>query len=234
MSNEKEIRKAFKKLVQEYDSEILIVDEFCGGTMRTRADLALIKKDSLIMVEIKSDKDTLARLENQISDYCKYSTNVFVILDIIHREKYMKLKEKSSIIRNLRFELLFYENKFENKGNLDIPILNNWNMKREDKKITMYELLWFKEKQQLIKFIKGRTNCNLEETIKFIYSYDELCTISNAIIFDRVKRNTNFTKDFKMNNGVDFGRFEDIKHKEHKQMLAIELKEETRAKYHGE
>lgn len=46
--------------------------------MKTRADLALIKKDSFILVEIKSNKDTLARLENQIRDYGLYANNVLV------------------------------------------------------------------------------------------------------------------------------------------------------------
>jgi len=219
MSNEKEIRNKIKDIISNQDEDIVIIDEFCGGTMQTRADLAFIKTDMLIMVEIKSDKDTLVRLENQLRDYAKYSTAVFIVLDIVHKDSFHRLLNKTSTFNRIPYQLFFYEDNLIKTGNREIKEFDKYHLSSWKKPIDMFHLLWREEKKQLINFIKGRSKADLEESIKSIYTYNELCEISNAIIHDRVKRNIGKVKDFSINNGIAFGRIKNIKFKEMKQIL---------------
>lgn len=92
MSNEKLIREyCIEFLKQEYEEhDVQIYEEF--GTLMTssRADVVAITHADVVSVEIKSDKDTFARLEKQLRDYCFYSTKVYVALDEKHAEKFIK------------------------------------------------------------------------------------------------------------------------------------------------
>jgi hypothetical protein len=79
---DRDIRAALWKLLGEEhsdDAETLVLDELgiCEGA--TRADVAVVN-GSLSAFEIKSDRDTLARLPRQIEAYQRVFDNVTVIV----------------------------------------------------------------------------------------------------------------------------------------------------------
>lgn len=220
MSNEKEIRENFKDIVKSNYSDILVIDEFCGGDMKTRADLALIQPNKLFMVEIKSDKDNLDRLPHQIIDYLKYSHLVFVILDIKHKDKYFNLVDKNSLLKSWYVYTYFYDNGFEKDFTKNLDYVINYNFQLH--KIKIFDLLWSKEKDQFVNFLKGRTKVNRDKIIKHIYTINELSSLSNYCLYDRVSKNINKPRKF----GKDLpeiGNIPEINYKEYKQIMLNDL-----------
>lgn len=220
MSNEKDIREYVRNKINEFDNEYLIIDEFCGGYMKTRADLALIKKDSLIFIEIKSNKDTLARLENQIRDYGLYANNVLVFLDIAHKEKFLKMRETYNHFGKVN--IFFWDNGLseENLHSLEntLPRVNSHNRQYQ-----MFDLLWSKEKDQFINFLKGKTKINRDKAIKHIFTVNELIELSNECLYDRTLKNVGKNKKFSNINTLEIGKIKEIRYKDYKQMMLDDL-----------
>lgn len=78
---DKDIRQVLHRHLKKNYKEALIVDEFVLGFEPARVDVALIN-DDLIGFEIKSEADTLARLEKQIKSYNKvFDYMVLVVSD---------------------------------------------------------------------------------------------------------------------------------------------------------
>ena len=224
MSNEKEIREYVKNKINEFDNEYLIIDEFCGGYMKTRADLALIKKDSLIFIEIKSNKDTLARLENQIRDYGLYANNVLVFLDIVHKEKFLKMRETYNHFGKVN--IFFWDNGF-NEENLKSLKQSLTRTLSHNRQCQMFDLLWSKEKDQFIYFIKGRTKVERDKVIKHIFTVNELIELSNDCLYDRTLKNLGKNKKFSNVNNLQFGEVKEIRYKDHKQIMFNDLLNKT-------
>jgi len=224
MSNEKEIREYIKNKINELDDKYLIIDEFCGGYMKTRADLALIKRDSLIFIEIKSNKDTLARLENQIRDYSLYSNNVFLFLDIVHKEKFLKMFETYSGFGKV--SVYFWDNGLskENLHSLGNAILK---VHSHNRQYQMFDLLWSKEKDQFISFLKYKTKMNRDKAIKHIFTVNELIELSNDCLYDRTLKNLGKNKKFSNVNNLEFGKVKEIKYKDYKQIIFNDIVNNT-------
>lgn len=87
MSNEKIIRKEVKDYLLKKYRNIEVVEEF-GVFLNSRNDVMGVSHDDIISIEIKSDRDTLARLEKQLITYQTFSTIVYVVLDKKHLNKY--------------------------------------------------------------------------------------------------------------------------------------------------
>jgi len=220
MSNEKEIRNKLKKLISLEFPEANIKEEFSGGIMKTRPDLACFFQDNIAMIEIKSDKDTLIRLEKQVYDYSLYADNVIVVLDIVHKEKFNKLKENSPFLKHSYFKVLFYKNGkfyeglygdklFKGFGNYQfVSSCNNIVFK------DLYSLLWREEKKQLVSFIRGRSKVSIDKIIKQVYTIGELDRLCKEILYDR-----SFNKKY---DGVG-GKVKDIKFKDIKQIMFNDL-----------
>lgn len=224
-SNEKEIREYTKKIIGEYDNSIQIVDEFCGGAMQTRMDLALFKKDIFVSIEIKSDKDTLSRLESQIRDYSEYATVNIVILDIKHKKAFDKFLDKTNVFQRTHSYLLYYEN---GKFDREFPfVIFSWFNEIRRGKTKLISLLWRDEKKELISFIKGRSKANIEDALTCIYTLSELIEISLYILYTRAINNKHIRAD-KNITGFQCGDIPEIKHKEYKQILFNEMLEGTK------
>ena len=87
-----EIRKELRRRLQdEYgnDPSTLILDELGVCCGQIRADMAVVNKD-LKGFEIKSDQDTLIRLESQTSTYCRVFDTVSIVVALKHFEKATK------------------------------------------------------------------------------------------------------------------------------------------------
>ncbi len=77
-------------LFDRYESsgaKLRFFEEFCLGR-KTRADLLLVTETELVGFEIKSDKDTLERLERQIHDYERFCDRNYLVVG-------QKLEEKA-------------------------------------------------------------------------------------------------------------------------------------------
>ena len=68
----------------------LIINELTIGNFSRRVDLAVTSNNKIIAFEIKSEADSLCRLEGQVRDYEKYFDKVIVIADSKFKTKLME------------------------------------------------------------------------------------------------------------------------------------------------
>ena len=95
------IREAlFKGLELAYGDDFEALEEvnFPGF----RADVLLFrtgKKKGLLGVEVKSDRDSLDKLERQLQGYCMYCNSVFICTTMTHRAEVLKILNKAEFER---------------------------------------------------------------------------------------------------------------------------------------
>lgn len=213
MSNEKEIREAVKFFLMDNLTGI-IVDEFTGGTMKTRPDLAMLG-EYFIFVEIKSDKDSLTRLENQVTDYRRYCDEVVVILDEKHRKEYEKKYRKSLHWHTIGFYkdgvINFERNILSRFQYSDIGVLPD-----------LPNLLWAEERRRLLIPLGKVPNAKEHEAIQYCYTQHELDKLTREIIIDRWDWLSKQERRF--NHGFSGGNIKSqIKHIDHKRILIDEF-----------
>ena len=103
----------FEHLIQLYgaDNEILEEVRFPAFT----ADVLMFltgKKKYIVGFEVKSDRDTLKRLETQLREYLKYCNVVFVVTTLLHYKEVAKLLERAEFAN---VGLLVYKMTYEGK-----------------------------------------------------------------------------------------------------------------------
>ncbi|MDT3282983.1 sce7726 family protein [Shewanella scandinavica] len=69
----------------------LIINEFTVGDLSRRVDLALIKSNRLFAFEVKSDADSLVRLQGQVDKYLTYFDKVIVVTAPKHTRKALEI-----------------------------------------------------------------------------------------------------------------------------------------------
>lgn len=226
MSNEKIIRQIVKDKFNSQFPESYTFDEFAGGTLTTRPDLATFLPDSIIFTEIKSDKDSLVRLDSQIRNYKAHANHVYVILDQVHHKKWVQIN------KNMGYEA-YCNTYFYKDGKFYYPSYDGSPIDREVKDfvyhhyrntpISILEYLWKSELHNFFHFIKGRSKI-IDETavVKSIYIHNEIIDMCHEIIYDRVKTSAELGSDKILYSDCKQARF-DVKHREHKQMLFNEI-----------
>lgn len=219
-SNEKAIREIAKQFLAKHHSK-LIIDEFTGGNMKRRPDLTCITDEHIIMVEIKSDKDTFERLEHQILEYKRYSNHVYVFIDICHRDKLLKFKDNNYDVCWLVDFILF------DNGRLLCPYTQkDYNQINEPRYIPIgidfINLLWAEERRRLLYgFVGYNTTFSTfqeSEALFYVYTLAELIQLSFEIVKNRwkhiSKQDNRWCKGYKGGNPTS-----QIKHREYKQIL---------------
>lgn len=88
-------------VLNNFDSDVIIGHEVMYGSNGKIADIILLYKGFTYAVEIKSDNDTLYRLDSQINEYQKLFNYVIVVCG----EKYFK-KLSSSLPKNVGLYLV--------------------------------------------------------------------------------------------------------------------------------
>lgn len=85
--NDPEIRELFfqSEIYRKYFSSASYREEFEAG--RSRVDIMLLNGDSIVGIEIKSDGDTLKRLDKQLNDYRKVFDKIYVLTTNKYRQK---------------------------------------------------------------------------------------------------------------------------------------------------
>jgi len=200
------------------EEDYVIREEFNGGCMKTRCDLALFSKKNISFFEIKSDKDTFARLGNQMRDYSKYADNVFLIIDISHYKKLQKEKSKYTELKDSNIYL--YDNgilrRFTNPK-ATITSFNQYSFTSFFEYRNLLPLLWNAEIKNLINFIKGRSKVEARKVVSNIYTHSELQEVCREVLFNRaLLMRKQKIKNFKSFSG---GSVKEIKNKDLKQML---------------
>ncbi len=93
-SAEWEIRDALVSSFHENEPNARIVHELnVAGTGSNRADLGIVFPDTLVLIEIKSAKDTLSRLEPQFEAFQKCSHMVLIVAYEKHFNEQNHLKD---------------------------------------------------------------------------------------------------------------------------------------------
>lgn len=190
MSNEKRIRELSKLYLHNAYNDITVKDEF-GTFLNARTDLIGLNEKHIITVEIKSDCDTFARLENQLDTYKTISTGVYVALDKSH---YKKFKEKflKDIDKYAHVGILIYD------GNTDILELKR-PIKHYYEYPFLYKMLTSNELTQFFMYFKRKSLIPKDEKtssiiIENIFTYREIFNISKEIFLNRFTGYCGFNK----------------------------------------
>lgn len=82
MLYDKDIREPLFEFLEEKYGKIRIIEEKQMG--KSRADIMMVLQKALVGIEIKSDADTYARLEQQIKDYNRFFDYNYVVVGSKH------------------------------------------------------------------------------------------------------------------------------------------------------
>jgi len=176
-SNEKQIRENIKEYYCNLYDDLIIKDEFTHRSLCTRSDVMLINNDLVIVIEIKSNKDTLKRVVSQITEYNSYSTLTVLVMDIVHKHNFEKKYANMDCFKSVRVMYYLDNNFIINKvGNIsDYPSLFNF--------------LWSSELKYLISHLKGKSkikHSRIRECIEYIYDVDTLHNLSKLLFLSRI------------------------------------------------
>ena len=86
MLNADDIKIKFIAWILQNDQDAIIGHEVLYSQNQRRADLVVIKQDLMYALEIKSDIDTINRLNDQIKDYL----STFDFVSVITTSKHIK------------------------------------------------------------------------------------------------------------------------------------------------
>lgn len=90
--NDKDMRRAIFQTFSGNSADLRIIEEFPMGD--SRADLLLITQTKLVGLEIKSDRDTFARLSRQVKDYERFFDYNYLVVGTYHVEEAMRTVPK--------------------------------------------------------------------------------------------------------------------------------------------
>ena len=161
--NDPDIRNAFHRSVlrkEHNQSDTLVVDELGLEHGKCRADIAVIN-GHLIGYEIKSDVDSLKRLDSQITAYNGIFDNLSLILTDCHRDEAMQ------ILPNWWGVILAKSSKY-NRVNFEYLKLPRLNPKINNNAVA--QLLWREEAQEVL-FNLGVRGARLRERRAILYKY---------------------------------------------------------------
>jgi len=85
--HEMKIKLACVRWLEEHCAEFaegILINEFTSNKSKSRADLAFVSKNEIIAVEIKSNKDKITRLENQIKTLKNQYNRIEVVVSTNH------------------------------------------------------------------------------------------------------------------------------------------------------
>jgi len=187
--------------------------------MTRRPDLTCITDNHIIMVEIKSNKDTFLRLEHQILEYRRYSNHIYVVVDILHREKAQKFRENNTASYCVDFII------FDNGSLLRLyEGIKEYTFKEpyyRPLNLDFVGLLWADERRNLLRNFLGFSslgNCKEFEALENVYTPKELVQLTFETFKNRWEhissQDKRFCKNYKGGKPTS-----QIKHIEYKQIL---------------
>jgi hypothetical protein len=191
-SGELAIREVLNKHIEKSHPDGIRRDEYM--TSNSRADSIVFNKDSIHIYEIKSEKDSFARLESQIEDYKKYADRITIV---IHSKKMPSFITKHSHKYKGIEVLIYYSADRELKQISRSKVLNPTTDKMS--------LLWKEELySNVLGFISGLSKLsqyNLVPIASAVFTKKQACEIANEILHNRHK--TTDEKGRMRNGAVD-------------------------------
>lgn len=141
-----------KKII---DENSIIMNELTVGNFSRRVDLAIYSDGKLIAFEIKSEADTLTRLDGQLDKYLEYFDKVVVVSDT----KFISMLS-SSLPKNVGlWEVSDSKIKVKQRGKLQSKIDNS-------KLIDMMDLVDLYKLSTKLKIKTDRDRASLEKSLK--------------------------------------------------------------------
>lgn len=190
-SGEETIRSVLNDHISSVYPNGLRHDEYTTLGTKSRADSVVFNKDSIHVYEIKSAKDSFARLEDQIKDYRKYADKITLVLDAEKTSAYMK--NHAHKYKDIEVLQYFDHSKVLQKIN---------NGKKLNPTTNKMQLLWTPElKEQALYFISNISqfgNYKLVVVADKIFTKKQAHDIANEILYTRHKT---INKDGKMSRG---------------------------------
>jgi len=182
-TGEDDIRIELDKYIKEEYPNESDKDEYTTYPLKSRADKCIFTKNGIHVFEIKSEKDSFARLENQIKDYKTYAEKVTIVLHVKKLSAFMK--NHTHLLDGVG--LMVYYNK-------DIPL----EMKIKPKKLIPVEkklfLLWSQELADLLSIFRGCSKCTSSHTREIVasevFTKQQAHKITNIILSDRFSKKT--------------------------------------------
>ncbi len=181
------------------NQDSIIMSELTVGNYLKRVDLAILTKGKLIAFEIKSEADSLYRLEEQVHTYLKYFDMVIVASDtkfiskITHKlpksvglweinKSEIKIKSKGTCSDRIESsQLIDYMDVVDLAklaSNLKIPFIKNRNALKDSLANVANESLRLGVQQTLSRKFRESNLKFVEETVNKIISKDDLRLLS--------------------------------------------------------
>ena len=138
---------------------------------KTVADFAVFSQGELIGLEIKSGKDTLARLPRQVESYDKFFTRNYIVVDDNHLQKV-----EAMIPRYWGIFLAYHDG-----ADITIELYRDAGVNPKQSKRTVLELFWKDETTYLLRkygLYKGMSKTRLSRRYTVLgarLSIDEVC-----------------------------------------------------------
>jgi hypothetical protein len=143
---DKVVRHAFHNTVLKSahaDLQTIVIDELGLRNGGVRADIAVVN-GKLVGYEIKTEKDTLARLPTQIQAYGEVFDKAFIILSDNHLENALELVPDWWGIYRIKKKM---------DGTFIFPCIRNARINKSQSPFTLARLLWKPEALELINSI---------------------------------------------------------------------------------
>lgn len=83
--NDKAMREVLFDYYEMTNEKLRFFEELCIG--KSRADAILVRENKIVGFEIKSDKDNLLRLEDQMKDYTRFCDECYIVTGDKHLEE---------------------------------------------------------------------------------------------------------------------------------------------------
>lgn len=180
-SGEEAIREVLNAHIANIYPNGIRHDEYTTMDSSSRADSVVFNKDSIHVYEIKSAKDSFARLESQIEDYKKYADRITLVMDI---------KKQSAFIKNHAHkykdvEVLFYYGS-------DIKLERASRGKKLNPTSNKLGLLWKNELYEQVVWFISKTSTlsrySLVGLASHIFTKKQAHDIVNEILYTRHKK----------------------------------------------
>lgn len=184
-SGENEIRVVLNTYIEEHHPNGHKWDEYATYSSSSRADTVVFCPDMIHTYEIKSKKDSFARLETQIKDYKKYSERVTVVLDESKVKGFLKRANLSTIYNGV--EVLVYRDR-------ETPLRRVVRGKKQTLTDSRARMLWKDELYSgllpMISGVSGFSSAKLIKVAEKIYTKRQLNEAVLEILHNRY-RNAN-------------------------------------------
>lgn len=186
-TGEGNIRIELNKYIQKIYPNEPTKDEYTTFSLSARADTVVFSKQMIHVFEIKSEKDSFTRLENQINDYKQYADKITIVLHVKKLKAFMK--NHTHLLNGVG--LMIYYSK-------DTPLELKIKPKKLNPTTKKLSLLWSQELADILCIFSGCSKCNCSHKRGIIsnkvFTKLQAHKITNIVLNDRFSKQCNDKK----------------------------------------